>query len=72
MATDAYPLDAPGHSRTCPGGTGIFLYNASGQPMRANLNGTIYRYVYSGERVLEQTGDTGDLLTRYATADGGY
>ncbi len=55
-----------------PGGTDSLLYSALGQRMRANVNGGVLRYIYHGDRVLEQTDDGGNLLTRYATAGGSY
>jgi RHS repeat-associated protein len=47
-------------------------YNALGQRMRATLNGTTWRYVYFGERVLEERNDAGGTLARYTLADGSY
>ena len=53
-------------------GTDSFLYNALGQRMRATLNGTTWRYVYFGDRVLEETNDAGSTLARYTLAGGSY
>ncbi len=53
-------------------GTDSFTYNALGQRMRANLNGSVLRYIYSGDRVVEQTDDEGNMLTRYSLASGSY
>ncbi len=55
-----------------PAGVDTYVYNAFGQRTRASLNGTIFRYVYNGSRVLEQTDDAGNLLSRYATAGASY
>jgi RHS repeat-associated protein len=40
--------------------------------MRGVLGGTVRRYVYNGERVLEDTDDLGATLSRYTTASGSY
>ena len=57
---------------TCPTGTDSFTYNALGQRTRALLNGTARRYVYNGERVLEETDDANATQVRYTTADSSY
>jgi RHS repeat-associated protein len=59
-------------SVTYPGGTDTFTYNALGQRLRATLNGATKRYVYTGERVLEETDDSGNMLVRYTLADSSY
>jgi RHS repeat-associated protein len=59
-------------SVTYPGGVDTFLYNALGQRMRGVLGGAIHRYVYNGERVLEDTSDAGATQARYTTASGSY
>jgi RHS repeat-associated protein len=59
-------------SMAYPSGTDTFTYNALGQRMRANLNGSVLRYIYSGDRVVEQTDDEGNMLTRYGLATGSY
>jgi len=59
-------------SVTYPGGTDSFSYNAFGQKMRAVLGGTAYRYVYHGDRVMEETNDAGNVTTRYMTEGGSY
>ncbi len=59
-------------SVTYPGGTDSFSYNALGQKMRAVLGGTAYRYVYNGDRVMEETNDAGTVTTRYMTESGSY
>ncbi len=55
-----------------PAGVDTYVYNAFGQRTRANLSGAVLRYVYNGDRVLEQTDDAGNLLSRYATAGASY
>jgi len=40
--------------------------------MRVTLNGTVYRYVYAGSRVLEETTDAGGLVARYSLVSGSY
>ena len=40
--------------------------------MRASLDGTVLRYVYNGDRVLDETSDAGAVLARHTTADGSY
>lgn len=57
---------------TYSGGTDSFTYNARGQRMRASLDGTVLRYVYNGNRVLEETSDAGALLARHTTAKASY
>jgi len=55
-----------------PGGgsaTNAYYYNAFGQRYRARLGGTYWRYVYNGDRVLEETNDSGTVQSRYTTAD---
>jgi len=59
-------------SVTYPGGTDSFSCNALGQKMRAVLGGTAYRYVYNGDRVMEETNDAGTVTTRYMTESGSY
>ena len=61
-----WPISAGGSQ------TDSYWYNALGQRMRANLNGAIYRYVYDGERVVEETNDGGSVLARHTTASGSY
>ena len=55
-----------------PNGTDSFTWNALGQRMRASTNGTVFRYVYNGDRVFEVTNDAGGPLARYLTADESY
>jgi RHS repeat-associated protein len=55
-----------------PDGADSFTYNALGQRTRASLDGTILRYVYNGDRVLEETSDAGSVLARHTTASGSY
>ena len=40
--------------------------------MRASLDGTVLRYVYNGNRVLEETSDVGSVLARHTTSDSSY
>ena len=40
--------------------------------MRAQLGGVWRRYVYAGERVLEETQESGTPLARYTLASGSY
>jgi len=51
--------------------TDLYYYNALGQRMRARLGGTWWRYVYNGERVLEETNDSGGPLARHTAVSGG-
>jgi YD repeat-containing protein len=55
-----------------PTGTDTFVYNALGERMRLTVNGVVTRYVYHGDRVLEETDDAGVVQVRYATANGSY
>ena len=57
---------------TYPTGSDSFLWNALGQRMRATLNGTVKRYVYDGDRVLEQTDDAGNVTARYTTESSSF
>ena len=54
------------------GVTDLYYYNALGQRYRARLGGTYWRYVYDGDRVLEETNDSGTAQARYTTADQSY
>jgi RHS repeat-associated protein len=47
-------------------------YNALGQRMRASLGGTLWRYVYNGDRLLEETTNSGGAVSRYTTESGSY
>jgi len=49
------------------GVTDLYHYNALGQRYRATLGGTYGRYVYNGDRVLEETNDSGTVQARYTT-----
>ena len=40
--------------------------------MRADLNGTVYRYTYNGDRVLQELDDNRVELARYITESGSY
>ena len=72
----AWTLEYDDESRpvtiTYPTGTDSFVWNALGQRMRVTLNGTVYRYVYAGDRVLEETTDAGGLVARYSLERGSY
>jgi YD repeat-containing protein len=57
---------------TYPTGSDSFLWNALGQRMRATLNGTVKRYIYDGDRVLEQTDDAGNVAARYTTESSSF
>ena len=59
-------------SITYPTGSDSFLWNALGQRMRATLNGTVKRYVYDGDRVVEQTDDAGSVVARYTNTSPSY
>jgi RHS repeat-associated protein len=54
------------------GVTDTYTYNWEGLRTRARLNGTYHRYLYNGERVLQDLGDDGDVLTCYTLEDGSY
>ena len=49
-----------------------FTYNALGQRMKLSVNYVVTRYVYDGDRVLEETNDAGTVQARYTTAAGSY
>ncbi len=57
---------------TYGGVTDLYYYDWQGRRYRAKLNGTYYRYVYNGDRVLEETNDSGSVLARYTTESGSY
>ena len=59
-------------SITYPTGSDSFLWNALGHRMRATLNGTVKRYIYDGDRVLEQTDDAGNVAARYTTESSSF
>jgi len=52
--------------------TDLYYYKFTGQRYRARLNRTYYRYLYNGERVLEELNDSGTMQARYTTEDGSY
>jgi RHS repeat-associated protein len=57
------------------GGTSVtdnYYYDAMGHRYRSQLNGTYYRYIYNGDRVLEDTADNGNMIARYTTVSGSY
>lgn len=49
-----------------------YYYNALGLRYRARLNGTYWRYVYNGDRVLEETDGSGSVLARYTSSGPSY
>jgi RHS repeat-associated protein len=55
-----------------PAGTESFVYNALGQRMQLTAGGAVTKYVYDGDRVLEETDNAGAVLARYTTAAGSY
>ena len=60
-------------SITHPNGTDTYLWNALGQRMEASLhNYGTRRYVYHGDRVLEETNVWGTAIARYTTESGSY
>jgi len=59
-------------SLTYGGVTDLYYYKYTGQRYRARLNGTYYRYLYNGERVLEELNDSGTMQARYTTEDDSY
>jgi RHS repeat-associated protein len=54
------------------GVTDTYTYNWEGQRTRAYLAGTYHRYLYHGERVLQDLNDYGDVQTCYTLEDGSY
>ena len=59
-------------SITYGGTTDYYYYQYTGLRYRARLNGTYYRYLYDGERVLEELNDSGTMQARYTTEDETY
>ncbi|MFB3883455.1 MAG: RHS repeat domain-containing protein [Armatimonadota bacterium] len=59
-------------SVTSPAGSESFIYNALGQRMKLTVGTAVTRYVYDGDRVLEETDNAGAVLARYTTAAGSY
>jgi len=59
-------------SLTYGGVTDLYYYKYTGERYRARLNGTYYRYLYNGERVLEELNDSGTMQARYTTEDDSY
>ena len=49
-----------------------YTYNALGQRMKLTVGTAVTRYVYDGDRVLEETNDAGTVQARYTTAAGSY
>jgi len=54
------------------GVTDLYYYTWQGLRYSARLNGTYWRYVYNGDRVLEETDDSNGTLVRYTTVGGSY
>jgi RHS repeat-associated protein len=59
-------------SLTYGGVTDLYYYTYNGLRYRARLAGTYYRYLYNGERVLEELNDTGTMQARYTTENDTY
>jgi RHS repeat-associated protein len=59
-------------SMTYGGVTDLYYYKYTGERYRARLGGTYYRYLYNGERVLEELNDSGTMQARYTTESGSY
>jgi RHS repeat-associated protein len=70
--TTAYDDESRLTSVTSPAGSETFTYNALGQRMKLSVNYVVTRYVYDGDRVLEETDNAGAVLARYTTAAGSY
>jgi len=52
--------------------TDSYAYNWQGLRTRAYLNGTYYRYLYNGERVLQELTDAGAVTATYTTENDSY
>jgi RHS repeat-associated protein len=52
--------------------TDYYYYKYTGLRYRARLAGTYYRYLYNGQRVLEELNDSGTMTARYTTENGSY
>jgi RHS repeat-associated protein len=59
-------------SLTYGGVTDLYYYTYAGLRYRARLGGTYYRYLYNGERVLEDLNDSGTMQARYTTENDSY
>jgi RHS repeat-associated protein len=60
-------------SVTSPAGSESFVYNALGQRMQLTVGGVITKYVYDGDRVLEERDSSGNnVLARYTTTNSSY
>jgi RHS repeat-associated protein len=59
-------------SMTYGGVTDLYYYRYTGERYRARLAGTYYRYLYNGDRVLEELNDSGTMQARYTTETGSY
>ena len=54
------------------GTTDYYYYKYTGLRYRATLAGTTYRYLYNGDRILEELNDSGTMQARYTTENGSY
>jgi RHS repeat-associated protein len=54
------------------GVTDTYTYNWEGLRTRTRLNGTYHRYLYNGERVLQDLTDDGEWHATYTTENGSY
>ena len=52
--------------------TDSYTYNWQGLRTRATLNGTTYRYLYNGDRVLQELTDAGAVNATYTTENDSY
>jgi RHS repeat-associated protein len=59
-------------SLTYGGVTDLYYYKYTGQRYRARLAGTYYRYLYNGDRVLEELNDSGTMQARYTTESSSF
>jgi len=53
-------------------GTDSYWYTYTGQRYRAQLAGSYRRYLYHGDRVLEELSDSGTMQARYTTENDGF
>jgi hypothetical protein len=59
-------------SITYGGVTDTYAYNWQGLRRRATLNGTVYRYLYNGERLLQEVTTAGVVNATYTTENDSY
>jgi len=57
---------------TRPGGSDTYEYNALGHRLRATIAGYVTRYVYAGDRVVEDNSATGTVLAWHTVSGPGY